>query len=151
MPTPYEHDYFAWSQEQAAALRRMAERRVNTELDLEHLAEEIEELGGSDLRALESDLVRIIEHLLKLRYSPAQEPRRGWILSVVEHRDRVQATIERSNSLARRFPDLLPAAWRRARRLAAKGLELDGLDPGVLPDRCPWDLETEILGEDWWP
>ncbi|HEY0837561.1 MAG TPA: DUF29 domain-containing protein [Azospirillum sp.] len=146
----HDTDFYAWTQEQAAILRRMASDRINSELDLRFLAEEIEELGGSDLRALESDLARVIEHLLKLRFSPAQDPRRAWRRSVIEHRDRVQATVERSATLARKLPDLLPFAWRRARKLAVAGLEDDGVDGAAVPTDCPFTL-AEILDDAWLP
>lgn len=147
----YETDWYAWTREQAATLRRMAETRVDTELDLDHLAEEIEALGRSEAAALESDLVRIIEHLLKLEHSPAGDPRKKWVLSVAEHRDRVLACLEDSGTLTRKVPDLLPRAWRRARRQAAIALELnDGLSPDTLPDDCPYTLE-HILDERFFP
>ena len=147
----YDTDFYAWTQEQAAALRRMAEARLNTELDLEHLAEEVESLGNRDLDALMSDLSRVIEHLLKLEHSTAADPRNKWRLSVVEHRTRAQEALENSGTVRRAAPDLLPKAWNRARKLAAKAMELyDGIDPGTLPAACPWTLE-QILDDDFWP
>ena len=147
----YDTDFYAWTQEQAAALRRMAEARVNTELDLEHLAEAIEDMGGSDLRALESDLGRVIEHLLKLEHSPAPDPRRKWALSTVEHRSRAQREIRKSGTLRRMLPELLPDAWTSARKVAGKAMELfDGFDPATLPAECPYTLE-QILDDDFWP
>jgi hypothetical protein len=41
----YKDDFYAWTRDQAAALRRLAEQRWNGPLDLEHLAEEVEEFG----------------------------------------------------------------------------------------------------------
>ena len=48
----YEEDFYAWTQRQAELLRRLAP--VGNELDMEHIAEEIEDLGRSDLRAAQS-------------------------------------------------------------------------------------------------
>ncbi|MGQ9366955.1 DUF29 domain-containing protein [Azospirillum sp. ST 5-10] len=147
----YERDFYAWTLEQAAALRRMAARRTNTELDLEHLAEAVEDMGNGDLGALESDLIRVIEHLLKLEHSPAADPRRKWILSVIEHRGRVEFACERSGTLKRKLPELLPHAWRRARKQAGKAMELlDGVDPATLPNECPYTLE-QILDDEFLP
>jgi hypothetical protein len=72
----YQTDYYAWTKEQAAALRAMAAGRVSSALDLENLAEEVESWGRSDLNTVRSQFQRIIEHLLKLEYSPSAEPRR---------------------------------------------------------------------------
>lgn len=147
----YETDWYAWTQAQAAALRRMADARANTELDLENLAEEVESLGRSEASALRSDLVRVIEHLLKLEHSPAADPRRGWQTSVIEHRDRVRTMLEDSGTLRRKLPDLLPAAWKSARNLVAQKLALnDGIDADTLPDHCPYDL-AQLLDDRFWP
>jgi hypothetical protein len=143
----YDTDFYAWTREQAAALRAVRPARV----DWEHVAEALDEMGGSDLGALESDLARVIEHLLKLQYSPASAPRNGWILTVVEHRARIESATGRSGTLARKLPDLLPTAWKRARKLAAKSLELyDGIDPATLPTECRYSLD-EIRADDWYP
>jgi hypothetical protein len=74
----YDEDFLLWTQQQAKLLREAAERRVNFPLDWENLAEEIESLGKSQRSELRSRLMTIIEHLLKLEYSSAREPRNGW-------------------------------------------------------------------------
>lgn len=141
----YDTDWYAWTQEQASALRRMAETRVNSELDLEHLAEEVELLGGSEINALESALARVIEHLLKLEHSPAEGPRRKWRLSVVEHRNRAKRSIRNSGTLRRQLPDLLPNAWNDARELAVESLKAyDGVPADGIPAECPYSLDQII-------
>jgi Domain of unknown function DUF29 len=48
---PYETDFYAWTQHQAGLLRRLP--AISNELDIEHIAEEIEDLGRrSPRRAL---------------------------------------------------------------------------------------------------
>jgi hypothetical protein len=74
-------------QDQAAKLRAMAAARVNSKLDLENLAEEVESLGRSDLNAVRSQVRRIVEHLLKLEFSPSIPPRDDWRHSVAQARD----------------------------------------------------------------
>src|SRR3954465_662108 len=74
----YDEDFLLWTQEQAKLLREAAGRRVNFPLDWENLAEEIESLGKSQSSELPSRLPPIIEHLLKLDYSNAREPRNAW-------------------------------------------------------------------------
>ena len=41
----YEEDFYAWTQDQAASLRRLEAERWNGPLDLAHLAEEVEVWG----------------------------------------------------------------------------------------------------------
>ncbi len=48
----YEDDFFAWTRMQAKELRRFARTRPNLPLDLEHLAEEIADLGQEQRNAL---------------------------------------------------------------------------------------------------
>jgi hypothetical protein len=78
----YRDDFYAWTREQAAALRRLADLRWNGPLDLLHLAEEVEDLGSEQQNAVMSQLERIIEHLLKLEHSRDAEPRRQWMIAV---------------------------------------------------------------------
>src|SRR5690242_1272461 len=95
----YDTDFHTWTEQQAAALR---EGRLS-DLDRDHLAEEIEELGRREVDALESALLRVVEHLLKLRYSPKTDPRARWIESVAEHRDRYHHLAARNPGLVNRI------------------------------------------------
>ncbi len=70
----YYEDFYVWTQRQAELLR--AHRYE--ELDLEHLIEEVEDLGGALKRSVRSRVRTIIEDLLTLQYSPALDPRAGW-------------------------------------------------------------------------
>ena len=58
--TLYERDFFAWTQDQAAALRRAQQERINAPIDWAHLADELEELGGSIKDAIQSHLATVI-------------------------------------------------------------------------------------------
>ena len=144
----YDDDFYAWTQEQARLLREAARERINTPLDFENLAEEVESMGRSETRAVESSLVRILGHLLKLEFSPAADPRNGWKASVVEHRDRLTRDLAASPSLRGKID--APDVYRLARKVAALGLERDGIRPSDLPADCPYALNA-ILDEEWWP
>ena len=73
----YDEDFFAWTQLQAKELRKFARTRPNLPLDLPHLAEEIADLGKEQRNAMRSWTARIIEHLLLLEHSPAEQPGRN--------------------------------------------------------------------------
>jgi hypothetical protein len=73
----YEDDFYAWTQHQAAVLRSMPVS--DNRFDREQVAEEIEDLGESERDAVRSRIRRIIEHFLNLAYSPAEQPRFGWM------------------------------------------------------------------------
>ena len=83
-PSLYDEDFYAWTQEQAELLRRGGAGANG--LDVELIAEEIEDLGKSELHACQSLCEHIIEHLLKLEYSGLAEPARHWQREIVEWR-----------------------------------------------------------------
>ena len=148
MATLYDTDLYAWTQDQAAKLRSLSARRINSELDLENLAEEIESVGRSDRRELHSRLARIIEHLLKLGESTLWEPRHGWRSSVRAERDSLRELFKQSPSLRYAAAEEVASAHRRAlRRLEHQVIELI-MDP--LPVTCPYDVE-QIIQDEWWP
>jgi uncharacterized protein DUF29 len=138
----YETDVYAWTQQQAAALRA----KDWAALDLEHLAEEIESVGIADEHAITRHLQRLLGHLLKWRYQPTHRTP-SWRRSIRQARDRIQDRIDRSPSLRDYPARRLPLAYRRARRDAA---DETGLPLATFPETCPWPL-AQVLDEDFWP
>jgi hypothetical protein len=113
--TLYDEDFYAWTQRQAELLRAL--RPPGNELDLEHIAEEIEDLGRGDLRAAQSLVEHIIEHFLKLEYSGLAEPSRHWRDEIVEWRLQLDKTLTRSIAAELDLPARHKAALRLMRRL----------------------------------
>lgn len=76
----YERDIYAWAETQAAALRRLAETRrdLPNGLDVENIAEEIEDVGSSELHRVESFVEVLLLHLLKLASAPDAVSVRHW-------------------------------------------------------------------------
>jgi hypothetical protein len=103
----YERDFYAWTQDQAARLRALA---GDNRFDAERVAEEIEDLGASARRAVESHLLNMLVHLLKLAHSPAEQPRAGWIDEVLRHQS--EAGIHDSPAMRRHLD--LDQVWRKA-------------------------------------
>ena len=145
----YEEDFFAWTRSQARELRRFARTRPNLALDVEHIAEEIADLGTERRDSVRSWAARIIEHLLLLEHSPAQDPRRGWIDEIVNFRSEVERRLSRT--LERDLKRRLPLLYEEARRNLHRKLERHGENEIVarLPEACPYDLD-QVLG-DFWP
>jgi hypothetical protein len=79
----YKRDYYTWTGAQAEALR---ERKVSG-LDLDNLADEVDDLGKAERHRLESYLESLLMHLLKWAYQP-QRRSRSWANSIEEHRFR---------------------------------------------------------------
>ena len=143
----YATDYYAWTLEQAAALRRLAAERADLPLDLDHLAEEVEDLGKSERRAVRSQMRRLLEHLLKLRYAVAEAPRAGWRRSIVDAR--IELADDLTPTLRREIEADLTALYDAAREQAAEALSAHG-ETASLPEQCPWTLE-QVLRRGWYP
>ena len=141
----YEKDFYAWSKEQAELLRT---GRFG-DLDLDHLIEEVEDLGESLKRSVRSRIRNIIEHLLKLEHSSAQDPRGGWYDTVLTQRDdlldSLTATLRRHAE--GELPELYAQACRRTETSLRKHGETTAAD--ALPENCPYTLD-QITG-DWLP
>jgi hypothetical protein len=141
----YEQDVYAWSKAQVDLLRA----RRFTELDLEHLIEEIEDVGGSLYREIRSRVRTIMEHLLKLEHSPADEPRAGWEKTI--RMQRADLAEDLTPSLRPRIEQNLGRFYETARIEAAAALRDHGEDAAAdaLPETCPYSLDR-ITGE-WLP
>lgn len=122
----YEEDFVRWTERQSSALREAAAAGANLPLDWENLAEEIESLGASQRRELRSRIAGILEHLLKLEHSPANDARRGWIESIAHHRSEIELLLNDSPSLRREVPRIITETAPRAARLTTRVLRLHG-------------------------
>ncbi len=146
----YEKDFYAWTRRQAKALRALARTRPNVPVDWQHLIEEVEALGRSERHAVESLLITLMGHLLKLAFSPAGEPRRGWKATVVRTRGELERRL--TPTLRRHLARILPQLYGHARREIAVLLSEYGEDEAAarLPQQCPWTLK-QLLDPDFWP
>jgi len=131
----YDKDFVTWAMSQAQALRAMRGVVLNREdsstdlmraIDWEHLAGEIENLARNQRLDLARGLEVVVEHLVRLEYSPAREPRAGWIATLRRERDRMAAILRHSPSLRREIPDLMRGCTDEAVRVAAEWLERQG-------------------------
>jgi len=152
LKTLHEHDFAAWAHQQAEELRAAARDGSNRPLDWENLAEEIEDLGNSQRWALASHIMRIIQHLVKLEYSPAVEPRNGWRRTIRLARVQAEKRVEDNPSLKPELSRFVEEETRRGIELAIADLEehgeIDEVEANVL--RRARFTEEQVLG-DWFP
>ena len=141
----YNEDFYVWTESQAELLRK----RQFDALDLDNLIEEVEGLGDAKKSAVLNNASNVIEHLLKLQFSPAQDPRRGWAESIIEHRTRLE--LDLTPRLRQILDEELPRVYALTRRSTERKLRLYGEDAAAdaLPTDCPYMLD-QITG-DWWP
>lgn len=76
----YERDYQPWLEQTIAQLQL----GKFADLDHIHLIEELEDLGKREKRVIASYLMRVCEHLLKMKYWGGERDRcfRGWDVEV---------------------------------------------------------------------
>ena len=144
----YDDDFYAWTQYQAEVLRTLRTR--DNRFDREHLVEEIEDLGNSERDAVRSQVRRILVHFLKLAYSPARNPRFGWMGSIVDARAQLDDKL--SPTLRRDIDQTFARLFAAARKQAALELQEYGEQDArrSLPTECPYTIE-QIFAEDWYP
>lgn len=141
--TLYDTDFHAWAQQQADALRA----KDWAALDLNNLIEEVEDLARRHRDALGSELKRLLVHLLKWHYQ-ATHRSDSWRESIEQARQAIDELIDDHSSLADYPRLLLPKAYQRARRQAARDTKLP---LATFPaEGCPWDLD-DIRREGWLP
>jgi len=142
MNETYLADFNSWIDQTAQLLR---ERRWH-EIDVEHLIEEVEDLGKSERRGIASQLTRLLLHLLKWQYQP-QRRSDSWLDSITDARTQIELAIEDSPSLKNYPAEQLEESYQRARCQAAKQTSVQ---VSVFPEECPYPLEL-VLDEDWLP
>jgi Domain of unknown function DUF29 len=140
----YEADFPLWAERQAALLRA---KRFD-ELDLENLIEEVEDLSRRERESVENHVETIVEHLLTVALSPAERPRRGWLVTI--DKQRVKLARELTTTLRNHLEVELPDLYTGLRRPVGRQLEKDGVQSDSLPPACPYTLD-QILDPDWFP
>jgi hypothetical protein len=138
-----ETDFVEWAAQTAELLRqgRFAE------VDLEQVAEEIQDLADMRKAAVRSQMRRLLMHLIKLR-SQSQRGGSSWRRSIAGARAEIEDALEESPSLRRHLEETLERTYRRAVKqaldetnLTSKAAEL------AIPETCPYTLD-ELLGGD---
>ncbi|GJD85813.1 DUF29 domain-containing protein [Methylobacterium haplocladii] len=142
-PSLYDDDIVTWAEEQAAALRALGSRaELSNAVDWENVAEEIESVGRSQVRTVESLLVQTLAHLLK-RLSAPDAPARGhWRDEIATFQ--LSARVRYEPAMRQRLN--WARIWQDAKERAEQSLRMydDTMLPGLPPD-CP--LSPELLLE----
>jgi hypothetical protein len=139
----YDTDILIWSEHQAELLRRRAAGELvnDAEMDWLNIAEEIGDVGRSELRSCRSLLRQALRHMLKAEAWPLSRDAPTWRADAIDFRrqarDAFTPTVRQKIDVADLYADAL----------AAMPETMDGQPPLPLPDVCPVTLD-ELLGED---
>ncbi|MEA5619157.1 DUF29 domain-containing protein [Cronbergia sp. UHCC 0137] len=138
----YEADFYLWIETTANHLKA----GNLAEVDLENLIEEIESLGRSEKRALKSNLLVVLMHLLKYKYQP-EKSSKSWLSTIFEHRRRLIEGLTESPSLKKYFFQVFNECYQDGRKQAAleTGLEIDNF-----PIEFQFSID-ECLNQDFFP
>ena len=138
----YERDFAVWTMDQAAKLRK----RAHNEIDWENVAEEIESLGRSDRREIQSRMKVLIVHLLKWEFQAGRRSH-SWQSSISEQRIWIGGILKDSPSL-RRYPGQV---FRKAYDDAvAVAVRETGFARSHFPSEPPF-TSNQMLDPGFWP
>jgi hypothetical protein len=150
--TLYDQDLQSWIEQ---TIRQLKNREFES-LDIEHLIEELVDLGKSEKNTFKSNLMILLAHLLKLRVqSDAPDTmKRSWYGSVLEHRQRVLNNLADTPSLKGFLEEAVNKAYLDGRKLAIKEGKLASFgvrmpEEKEYPLSCPFSIE-QILDEDFY-
>ena len=138
----YDLDFYAWINKNVELLRR----GCLSEIDAEHIAQELESMGKRDRRQLRSRLQVLIMHLLKWQYQPDKQSQ-SWLATIDHQRDQIEALLLDSPSLRGDLETALVIVYSKSVRDAHRETSLRET---VFPLSCPFALE-EILAPDFLP
>ena len=129
----YDVDFFEWTQQNAELLRRGCLDAA----DIEHIAEELADMGNRDQREVKSYLTRLVMHMLKWHVQPTPRTK-SWRRSIADSRVQLKDIFEQSPSLRRIAAGAITKVYTDARHLAS-------IETGIHPrDFPPSVLTTSI-------
>lgn len=131
----HERDFVGWTESQANILRKLPAGTLG--LDTENLAEEIEDLGRSEIRETSGLLRQVLVHLIKLAVQPDAEPVSHWLDEALTFQG--NAVLACSPGIRQRID--AAAIWRLACNGAVRSLEQHGVSAPRLPTECPFTID----------
>lgn len=138
----YDQDLYLWAETTAHLLK---EKRFS-EIELDALIEELDDMGKSEKRGLKHQLKRIIMRLLKWKYQPERRGK-SWKMSIQNGREEIEDAILDSPSLRKTLPELMVSVYPSARENAITETELD---EWIFPEQNPFTI-GQILDRQFFP
>jgi hypothetical protein len=138
----HDEDFYGWAMSEASLLRQ----HKWSELDIEHLAEELESMGASEKRELISRLAQLLMHLLKWHFQPALRAK-SWEITLREQRRAAGRLIKENPSFKAKINDCTRDAYEDAIDMAIKET---GLDEKAFPTECPYTFE-QMMDDGFYP
>ncbi len=138
----YERDFHSWIEKHIDLLKA----GKFEEIDAEHLIEELEDMGKSNIRELESRFVILIAHLLKWQFQPDKQGS-SWRGSISEQRIQILRLLKKTPSLKRELNNAINDSYSDALFLAS---DETGFSETTFPQNCPYSIE-QLLDKTFYP
>ncbi|MBF0591637.1 MAG: DUF29 domain-containing protein [Nitrospirae bacterium] len=129
----YEVDFYQWAFHNAGLLRQGR----FTEIDLDNIVEELEDMARSSKKELFSRLKVLIMHLLKWQYQPRLRSG-SWSATIGNQRTEIEYLLENSPSLKNKIETIIDKGFIAAKRTFE---DETGISAKVLPKTCPYTFE----------
>jgi len=142
MTTAYQQDFYAWAKEQSSLIRA----GKLSDIDWTHIAEEIEDMGKSEKRAMESRLEVLLIHLLKWQFQPNRRSK-SWQLTIKDQRRRLEKLLQENPSLRSVLSESIEEIYPSA---VIATVNETGLDDERFPTTCPY-AHHQIFDPDYLP
>ncbi len=148
VPSPsllYEQDYTLWLD---LTVKQLKNKQFSL-VDLENLIEELESMGKSERRAVESLLIVLLVHLLKLTYWESERERNAnhWRTEIATFRVQINRRLAESPSLKPYFQKIFQGCYEDARKIVTRNKDID---PYLIP-LTPFITPEQTLDDDWFP
>jgi hypothetical protein len=138
----HDEDFYGWAIAEASLLRQ----HKWDELDIEHLAEELESMGASEKREIRSRMKQLMKHLLKWKYQPDLQCR-SWKNSIRNQRLELEDVIKDNPSLKPSLNENMKEVYGRA---LADAVEETGIYKENFPAECPYTFD-QIMDDQFYP
>lgn len=138
----YNQDFYKWAMHSAELIRE----KKFSEIDIEHIAEELESMGRNNKRELTNRLSILMAHLLKWKYQQIRRSK-SWMLTIKNQRFEIEDLLDESPSLKQEISAKFDHAYQKALLLAAAET---GIEESEFPKNSPFSLD-ECLDESFLP
>ena len=138
----YDQDFYQWALRNAELMRQ----GKFSEIDVENIAEELEDMGKNKKTELESCLVQLLMHLLKWQFQPGRKGT-SWRKTIVEQRRQLVLLLKDSPSLKHIMNETLKEAYD----MADDDFQAEtGISKKKVPTECPYTFE-QVMDREFWP
>jgi hypothetical protein len=143
----YDEDFLEWTRRSADLLRKHCFAQV----DVEHVAEEIEDMGKRDQHETASRMTTLLMHLLKWQHQPqltyTESGSSSWLSTIVKQRQQLGRVFQQSPSLRRYAQEILADVYSDA---MVRATAETGLAKMAFPAECPFRFD-QVVGQDFLP